>query len=71
MVSKQLRRVSRANSFTVNQSFSVNVVGGSLRESPTMKYVIAAFSILVLVFVSGSVALVGGAVSVPANLQPK
>ena len=37
-----------------------------------MKYVIAAFSILVLVFVSGSVVLVGGAVSVPAtSFQPK
>ncbi len=36
-----------------------------------MKYVIAAFSIFVLVFVSGSVVLVGGAVSVPANFQSK
>jgi hypothetical protein len=71
MVSKQLRRVSWANSFTVNQSFSVNLAGGSLRES-SMKYVIAALSILVLVFVSGSVVLVGGAVSVPAtSFQPK
>ena len=32
-----------------------------------MKLVVAAISILVLVFVSGSIVLVGGAVSIPAS----